>query len=237
MAGTLYLVATPIGTLADITLRALETLKSVDLIASEDTRHSGILLSHYGIATQQVPYHDHNKVHMAPQLAGRLLEGKNIALITDAGTPGIADPAFYLVRLCLQKGVPVTALPGPCAAITALVVSGLPVDRFVFENFVPAKEGRRHALLESLKEETRTIVVYESPHRLLRLLEAMRDAYGNIPVVVARELTKKFEEVLRKPVNGLIEHFTAHPPKGEFVVLWNLKYENTCPAAESKEIG
>lgn len=233
MFGQLYLVPTPIGNLKDITLRAIDILKEVDFIASEDTRHTGQLLAHLNISKPQISYHNFSERKTAPEIIGKLKQGKNIALVSDAGTPGIADPAFYLVRMAIQENIPVIPLPGPCAAITALVASGLPCDRFIFENFVPRKQGKRKIFLESLKNETRTIILYESPFRVLQLLQDMLDVYGNIPVVVARELTKKFEEILRKPVADLIEHFKIHPPKGEFVVLFNLK--NKTGAKEEQE--
>ena len=225
MCGILYLVATPIGNLEDITFRAVSVLKQVDLIASEDTRRSGILLSHYEISKPQQPYHDYNKERSAFSLIDKLKQGKNIALITDAGTPGIADPAFYIVRLAIANNIKIVSIPGPCAGVTGLVASGLPTDRFVFENFVPQKKTKRRKFLKSLENETRTLIMYESPYRILRLLEDIKEVYGNIHIVIGRELTKKFEEFLRGCVEELIEHFTVHSPKGEFVVLFNLKHQ------------
>jgi 16S rRNA (cytidine1402-2'-O)-methyltransferase len=236
MAGTLFLVATPIGNLDDITLRAIEVLKSVDLIASEDTRHSGLLLARLGISKPQQSYHDHNKEHKTPFLLKELDAGKNIALITDAGTPGVADPAFYLVRAALEKNISIVPIPGPCAAIAALIASGLPTDRFVFENFPPVKSGKRLALLTSLLNETRTVILYESPYRIVRLLNDMHTVFGNIPVVAGRELTKKFEEFLRMPVLDMVHHFETHPPKGEFVVIFNLKYDARKPEKETTDL-
>jgi 16S rRNA (cytidine1402-2'-O)-methyltransferase len=235
MSGQLYLVPTPIGNLKDITLRAIDILKEVDIIASEDTRHTGQLLAHLQISKQQIGYHNFSERKVAPELIERLKEGKNIALVTDAGTPGIADPAFYIVRMAIQENINVISLPGPCAAVTALVASGLPSDRFVFENFVPRKQGKRRTFLESLKNEPRTIILYESPFRVLQLLQDMLDVYGNIPIVIARELSKKFEEVLRKPASDLIAHFTVHPPKGEFVILFNLNLNYKIEADEKQE--
>ncbi len=222
--GTLYIVATPIGNLGDLSVRALEILKTVDLIASEDTRHSGNLLHHFGVTTPQTPYHDFNKDRAAPQLLSRLRAGQNIALVSDAGTPGIADPAYLLVRLSLENGIRVSPIPGPCAAIAALVASGLPTDRFVFENFPPRKKGKRLALLAGLKAERRSVIFYESPYRIIALLQDIREVFGNMPVVAAREITKTFEEFLRMNADDLLEHFAKHPPKGECVVMFNPRY-------------
>jgi 16S rRNA (cytidine1402-2'-O)-methyltransferase len=216
----LYLVPTPVGNLEDITLRALRVLKEVALIACEDTRTSGVLLDHFGITTSRTSYHDHNERHKAPQLIARMQAGDPIALITDAGTPGISDPGFYLVRACHEAGVPVVALPGPTAFVPALVASGLPADRFVFEGFLPAKKGRKTRLL-SLQPETRTIIFYESPHRLVRMLEQLKDTFGaQRRGAVARELSKKFEEVRRGTLAELIAHYDAQEKvRGECVVI------------------
>jgi 16S rRNA (cytidine1402-2'-O)-methyltransferase len=184
-----------------------------------------------GISTSRIPYHDFNKEQMAPVLVRKIQEGEDIALITDAGTPGIADPAFFLVRMALGAGIRVTPVPGPCAAVAALVASGLPPDRFVFENFAPKKKNKRIAWLQSLQNEKRTVIVYESPKRIVDFLEDLREVFGNIPVVVARELTKMFEEILRMPAEQMIRHFQANQPKGEFVVLFNLRYPGP-PKAE-----
>ncbi len=222
--GSLYIVATPIGNLGDLSPRAIEILKTVDLIASEDTRHSGILLSHFGISTRQTPYHDFNKERVLDQLLDTLMGGKSIALVSDAGTPGIADPAYLLVRAAIENKIRVVPVPGPCAAIAALIASGMPTDRFVFENFPPRKKGKRRALLESLKDERRTVIFYESPYRIVALLEDVAGVFGRIPVVVARELTKTFEEFLRMDAKALLDHFAQHPPKGECVVIFNPRY-------------
>lgn len=216
----LYLVPTPIGNLEDITLRALRILKEVDLIACEDTRRSATLLTHYGIDTPYTAYHDHNERHKAPQLIQRMQTGASVALITDAGSPGLSDPGFYLVRACLQDGVPVTALPGATALVPALTGSGLPCERFVFEGFLPAKKGRRKRLAE-LAIETRTLVFYESPHRLLRTLEDLEGVLGSQrPAAIARELTKKFEDLRRGTLAQLrAEYAASERVRGEFVII------------------
>ena len=216
----LYLVPTPIGNLEDITLRALRLLKEVDLIACEDTRTSGVLLAHYGIETPRTSYHDHHETHKAPQLIARLEAGQRIALITDAGSPGISDPGFYLVRECVRQGLTVEALPGPTAFVPALAASGLPSERFVFEGFLPVKKGRR-TRLNALAEEPRTIVLYESPHRLVKALAQFAEVFGpDRPAAVARELTKKFEEVRRGTLAELHAYFADQPKvRGEIVVV------------------
>lgn len=216
----LYLVPTPIGNLEDITLRALRVLKDVDLIACEDTRHSTPLLKHYGITTPKTSYHNHNERHTAPKLVSRMQRGEKVALITDAGSPALSDPGFYLVRACLGEGIEVTALPGATAVVPALTASGLPCNRFTFEGFLPAKKGRRKRL-ESLADEPRTMVFYEGPHRLVRTLLNLESVFGNDRrAVVARELTKKFEDVQRGTLAEL--RFYYAPPKvvrGEFVIV------------------
>lgn len=229
MSGILYLVATPIGNRDDMTVRAADTLRQADVIVAEDTRHSGKLLGPLHISKPMVSYHDHNKERVTPKLTSMLEDGRCLALITDAGTPGIADPAFYLVRACIQKGIEVTTLPGPCAAISALTVSGLPTDRFVFENFCPRNASKRRSYLRSLSDEKRTIILYESPFRIIPLLEAMLEIYGDIHVVIVRELTKKFEEILRGKVQSALERFASQKPKGEFVVLFNLRESRKKP--------
>lgn len=218
----LYIVSTPIGNLGDITFRAVETLKSVDLIAAEDTRHTRILLNHYGIATPVVSYFEHNQFKRGDELLRQLEQGKNIALVTDAGTPGISDPGYHLTRLARQKNIPVTALPGPTALIVALSLSALPCHNFVFEGFLPVKQQARRGKLKSFKAEERTIIFYESPHRVLKALADIADVLNDPVVVVGREFTKKFEEVKQAPASQLVEYFTKHPPKGEFVLLLNL---------------
>lgn len=218
MTGTLYIVATPIGNLEDITLRALRILKEVDTVACEDTRHCRILLDHYGITKRLVSFFEHNENRRIPELMGRLEQGESVAVVSDAGTPTISDPAFKLVREAATRGVTVVTVPGANAAIAALAVSGLPTDAFVFEGFLPQKKGRQSAW-KKLREEDRTIIFYESPHRVVKLLEEIAECLGDRPVVVARELTKKFEEVLRGSASELIRHFRSKDPKGEFVVL------------------
>lgn len=216
----LYLVPTPIGNLEDLTLRALRVLKEVDVIACEDTRTSGVLLQHYGIDTPRTSYHDHNETHKAPQLVARMERGERVALITDAGTPGISDPGFYLVRACAERGVPVEALPGPTAFVPALVLSGLPTERFVFEGFLPQKKGRQ-TRLQRLAEEPRTFILYESPHRLVKTLAQLAEVLGpDRPACVVRELTKKFEEVQRGTVATLHSYFAAQTKvRGEIVLV------------------
>ena len=215
----LYIVSTPIGNLRDITLRALETLKSVDLIAAEDTRHTKILLNHYEIQTPLTSYFEHNESKKADYLVGLLKEGKNIALVTDAGTPGISDPGYPLIQAAKENNIPVTVIPGPTALIAALTLSGLPAHEFIFLGFLPVKSGGRRKKLEEIKRETRTIIFYESPHRLLKTLKDIEEVLENPAIVVARELTKKFEEVKVGPVREILEYFTLHAPRGEFVVL------------------
>ena len=216
----LYLVPTPIGNLEDITLRALRILKEVDLIACEDTRTSGVLLAHFGIETPKTSYHDHNETRKAPQLVERMQAGQRIALITDAGSPGISDPGFYLVRECARHEIPVEALPGPTAFVPALAASALPSERFVFEGFLPAKKGRQ-TRIKTLAEETRTMVFYESPHRLVKTLGQLEEAFGaERPAAVARELTKKFEEIQRGTLAELRSYFAAQPKvRGEIVLV------------------
>lgn len=218
--GTLYVVATPIGNLEDITLRALRVLKSVDLIAAEDTRHTRKLLTHHGISRPLVSYHDHNKVRQAPHLLALLQQGRSVALVTDAGTPGISDPAYYLLQTLLPHTIPVVPIPGPTAVIAALSVAGLPTDRFVFEGFLPTKSGRRQQRLELLRDEARTMVLYESPHRLVRLLQEVVTHMGpERRVVVARELTKRFEEFLRGTAAEVLDILQNRTVRGECTVL------------------
>ncbi len=218
-AGVLYLVSTPIGNLADITLRALEVLKSADLIAAEDTRHTGLLLSHYNLKGNLTSYHDFNQRSKAPRLIASLLSGKNIAVVSDAGTPGISDPAYNLVNLAIQNDIQIVPIPGPAAFVPALIVSGLPADRFVFEGFLPIKSGRRKKRLEVLREEQRTILLYESPHRLLRALTELSEVLGDRKISVSRELTKKFEETVRGRISEVRNYFESKSIKGEFVLV------------------
>lgn len=216
--GTLYLVSTPIGNLGDITLRALEVLRGVDLVAAEDTRTTGNLLRHHGIEQRLVSYHSHNEARRAGWLKDQLLAGKSVALTADAGTPGVSDPAYAVVREALAAGVPVVPVPGASALLSALVVSGLPTDRFVFEGFLPVKKGRR-ARFERLREETRTAVIYESPFRVERTLREILELVGDRPAALAREITKKFEEVRRGRVSALLDGVRQKPPKGECVIV------------------
>jgi len=219
MTGTLYIVATPIGNLEDITLRAIETLKKADLIAAEDTRHTKILLDRYQIKTPATSYFEYNKVRKTDYLLKVLKEGKSVALVSDAGTPGISDPGYKIIRECIDNDIPVIPIPGPSGLITALTVSGKPTDKFTFEGFLSNKSLRRKNQLKKLKAEGRTVVLYESPHRIVKLLEDILEIYGDIEIALARELTKKFEEIRREKVIASIKHFTAHPPKGEFIVM------------------
>lgn len=219
MSGKLYLCATPIGNLEDITFRVLRTLKEVDLIGAEDTRHSIKLLNHFGIKTPMTSYHEYNKVEKAKYLVSLLQEGKNIALITDAGTPGISDPGEELVRQCYEAGIEVSSLPGPAACITALTMSGMATRRFAFEAFLPSDKKERAMVLAELAEETRTIVLYEAPHHLLRTLEELRDQIGNRSITVCRELTKKYEEAKQSFIDDMIDHYSLNEPKGEFVLV------------------
>ena len=219
MSGKLYLCATPIGNLEDITLRVLRTLKEVDLIAAEDTRHSGILLQGYDIHTPLTSYHEHNKYEKADQLVRRMAEGAQVALITDAGTPAISDPGEVLVSKCLEAGIPVTSLPGACACITALTMSGLSTRRFAFEAFLPAEKKERRQILEELREESRTIVLYEAPHHLTGTLAQLRDALGNRRITICRELTKKYEEGLPMTLDEAISLYEREEPRGEYVLV------------------
>lgn len=219
MTGTLYVVSTPIGNLADITLRAIETLKSVGLIAAEDTRHTKILLDYYSIKTPMTSYFEYNKLKKTDYLIKLLKDGKSIAMVSDSGTPGISDPGYKIIRMCIESGIPVTPIPGASAFVTALTVSGKPTDSFTFEGFLSNKSGKRRNQLKKLKEGERTAVIYESPHRILKLLEDILEVCGDIEIVLARELTKKFEDVRREKVTFLIEHFTRVGPKGEFIVI------------------
>jgi 16S rRNA (cytidine1402-2'-O)-methyltransferase len=218
VGGILYLVATPIGNLEDITYRAVKVLSSVDLIAAEDTRKTKILLDHYNINKPMMSYYSYNEKARAPQLIEKLLAGQSIALVSDAGTPGISDPAFYIVQQALENGISIIPIPGPTAFISALIASGLPTDRFVFEGFLPLKKGRK-TKYESLKLEPRTIILYESPHRIHKTLAEIQNYFGNRNVVVARELTKKFEEIVRGSIQFVQSELEKKEPRGEYVVL------------------
>lgn len=219
MPGKLYVVSTPIGNLEDITLRAIGTLKSVDLIAAEDTRHTKILLDRYGITTPTTSYFEYNKVQKTEYLLKALKDGKSVALVSDAGTPGISDPGYKIIRACIESGIAVVPIPGPSAILTALAVSGKPTDAFTFEGFLSPKPGKRKNQLKRLKEEGRTAVLYESPHRISRLLADLLEVYGDVEIVLAREMTKKFEEVRREKASSLFKHFSKTRPKGEFIVI------------------
>lgn len=219
MAGILYLCATPIGNLEDITYRVLRTLKEVDLIAAEDTRNSIKLLNHFQISTPMTSYHEFNKIEKAYQLVAKLKEGKNIALITDAGTPGISDPGEDIVRICYEEGIEVTSLPGAAACITALTMSGRPTRRFVFEAFLPKEKKERAAVLEELKNETRTIILYEAPHHLLKTVKELLEVLGDRELTVCRELTKKHEEKMQMTFSSLLSYYEEKEPRGEYVLV------------------
>lgn len=219
MTGTLYLCATPIGNLNDITPRVLETLREVDVIAAEDTRNSIKLLNHFEIKTPMTSYHEYNKVEKAKQIVSWLLEGKNIALVTDAGTPAISDPGEVLVELCLKAGIPVTSLPGCCALITALTLSGLPARRFCFEGFLPADKKEKKFVLDELCKETRTIIMYEAPHHLKKTLMELYQALGERRITLCRELTKRFETVFPTTLEGALAFYEDNEPKGEYVLV------------------
>lgn len=218
--GTLYLCATPIGNLEDITYRVLRTLKEVDLIAAEDTRNSIKLLNHFDIKTPMTSYHEYNKIEKAYQLVAKMREGKNIALITDAGTPGISDPGEDIVRICYEEGIPVTSLPGAAACITALTMSGLPTRRFAFEAFLPKDKKEHQAVLEELKTETRTIIIYEAPHHLVRTLQELHDTLGgDRRLTICRELTKRHEEKLQMTLADSLSYYEVNEPRGEYVLI------------------
>ena len=219
MAGTLYLCATPIGNLEDMTFRCVRILKEVDLIAAEDTRNSIRLLNHFEIKTPMTSYHEYNKIEKGRKLVEKLREGTDIALITDAGTPGISDPGEELVRMCREEGIPVTAVPGAAACVTALTISGLPTRRFAFEAFLPTEKKERQQILEELKQETRTIVLYEAPHRLVKTLRLLLETLGDRQVRVCRELTKKHETVYENTLSGAVSYYEKQEPKGECVLV------------------
>ena len=219
MAGKLYLCATPIGNLEDITYRVVRTLNELDLIGAEDTRNSIKLLNHFDIKTPMTSYHEFNKYDKAKQLVEMMKEGKNIAIITDAGTPGISDPGEEVVRQCFEAGIQVTSLPGPAACFTALTMSGQKTRRFCFEAFLPKDKKEKVAVLEELKNETRTIIIYEAPHRLVRTLKELRETLGNRQLTLCRELTKKYEEADKTTIDRAIEKYNEKEPRGEYVLV------------------
>ena len=219
MSGILYLCATPIGNLGDMTPRVVETLGQVDLIAAEDTRNSIRLLNHFQIRTPMTSYHEYNKVEKAYTLIAKLKEGQNIALVTDAGTPAVSDPGEVLVQMCMQEGIRVTSLPGACACITALTLSGLKTRRFCFEAFLPADKKERGMILKELSEETRTIILYEAPHHLKKTLQELFDTLGDRRITLCRELTKKFEEVMPTTLAESICYYEKEAPRGEYVLV------------------
>jgi len=216
--GVLYIVSTPIGNLEDITLRALRILKEVSLIAAEDTRLTRKLLTHYDISTPTVSYYEHNSFTRIPKIIDHLNTGKDVAVVTDAGTPGISDPAYKLIRAAIESGNRIEAIPGPSASITALTASGLPTDRFIFEGFLPHKKGRK-AKLTRLSAIEATVIFYESPKRIVRTLKDILEFMGDRPAVIGRELTKLHEEMIRGNVSKLLSHFTQKTPRGEFVIM------------------
>lgn len=219
MSGKLFLCATPIGNLEDITFRVLKTLKEVDLIAAEDTRHSIKLLNHFEIQTPMTSYHEYNKVDKAKYLVNLMQEGKNVAVITDAGTPGISDPGEELVRQCFEVGIEVSSLPGPAACITALTMSGLKTRRFAFEAFLPSDKKERQQVLEELKDETRTMIIYEAPHHLVQTLKELESVLGDRKITQCRELTKKYEEAHQTTIGSLISEYETKEPRGEYVLV------------------
>ena len=217
--GLLYIVSTPIGNLEDITLRALRTLKEVDLIAAEDTRHTRRLLAHYEIGTPTTSYFEGNQIQKGKQLVTRLKAGESIALVSDAGTPTISDPGYRLLIQCIEAGISIVPIPGPSACIAAASVAGLPLHNFVFEGFLSPKSGRRKRQLTELREEKRTLIFYESPHRITAFLQDVLEMFGDRQISIARELTKKFEEVFRGKVTEAIQRFQETAPRGEFTVV------------------
>lgn len=241
MNGKLFLCPTPIGNLNDITFRTLETLKKVDLIAAEDTRVTAKLLNHFNIKVPTTSYYEHNKREKGSYLIEKLLSGKNIAVVTDAGMPGISDPGEDLVKLCIQNGIETEALPGPCAFATALVASGMPTGRFSFEGFLSVNKKNRRNHLQEIKADTRTLIFYEAPHKLLSTLKDMLDTFGNRNIVLARELTKKFEEYNRCTLREAVVYYEENPPRGEFVLIVDgadekkleAEYLNSLPSAEA----
>jgi len=232
--GCLYLVATPIGNLEDITLRAVRILKEADVIACEDTRQTQKLLRHYGIRKEMVSYHEHNELTRSPELVIELEQGAKIALVSDAGTPGISDPGHRLVTLCLRHHIPVVPIPGPSALVAALAASGLPTDEFLFVGFLPPRSGARRKALDTLKAESRTLIFYEAPHRVVETLADASDILGPRPAVIAREVTKLHEEFLRGPLPELLETARKHAPRGEITLLIGAGDPQTQQQADSR---
>jgi len=220
MAGILFIVSTPIGNLEDITLRAVRVLKETDMIAAEDTRKARILLNAYGIKTPVTSFHSYSGRKKTSEIVNMLQKGKDVALVSDSGTPGISDPGYVLIRECIRKGISLTAVPGPTAFIAALVLSGKPTHKFVFEGFLSNKSSRRRKQLEELAQEERTVIIYESPHRIERFLKDFMDVAGDREIILARELTKKFEETRRGTAEEHLEHFAEAKPRGEFIVIF-----------------
>ena len=232
MAGKLYLCATPIGNLEDMTYRVVRTLGEVDLIAAEDTRNSIKLLNHFEIKTPMTSYHEYNKIEKGKKLVEKLQEGKSIALITDAGTPGISDPGEELVKMCYEAGIEVTSLPGAAACITALTLSGLSTRRFAFEAFLPTDKKEKQAVLKELENETRTIILYEAPHRLVRTLQELLDSLGNRRITICRELTKKHETAFQTTLKEAVSYYEINEPKGECVLVLEGKSREEIKAEE-----
>ena len=228
--GTLYLVATPIGNLADLSERAIKVLREVDFVAAEDTRNAMRLLTHLGISKPMVSYFEHNKRERGPVIADRLAGGESCALITDAGTPAISDPGENLVALCAERGIPVTHIPGACAAIVALTLSGLPTGRFVFDGFLPVAKAERRERLEELAGETRTVILHEAPHKLRATLDDLQAALGDRPIALCRELTKRNEEIMRTTLCGAVEYYRTHDPRGEYVLVLGGGEKRSAPA-------
>ena len=233
--GTLYLCATPIGNLEDMTFRVIRTLKEVDMIAAEDTRNSIKLLNHFEIKTPMTSYYEYNKIEKGHKLVQMLLEGKNLALITDAGTPGISDPGEELVQMCYEAGVPVTSLPGAAACITALTLSGLSTRRFAFEAFLPSDKKERQQVLEELKNDTRTVICYEAPHRLVKTLKELLEALGNRRITICRELTKKHETAWQTHIAEACEYYQENAPKGECVLVIEGRSREELKAEEQEQ--
>ncbi len=235
MAGTLYLCATPIGNLEDMTFRVIRTLKEVDLIAAEDTRNSIKLLNHFEIQTPMTSYHEYNKYEKGRKLVEKLQEGMNIALITDAGTPGISDPGEELVKMCYEAGISVTSLPGAAACITALTISGLSTRRFAFEAFLPSDKKEREQILRELETETRTMILYEAPHRLVKTLKLLLEHLGNRKITVCRELTKRHETAFAATLEDAVAHYETNAPKGECVLVLEGKSREQMQEEERKQ--